>query len=137
MQLIDAHCHFWRLDRGGYGWLDGAGGALEPLRRDFLPSDYPGDARLIVVQAAPTLAETDFLLDLAARDDRPGMGESQRFVGHGNADGLLAEIECGKRLSADEEFRQRFGCDNGHVRLRMFALVIAPRAILFCLRQAA
>lgn len=70
MQLIDAHCHFWRLDRGGYGWLDGAGGALEPLRRDFLPSDYPGDARLIVVQAAPTLAETDFLLDLAARDDR-------------------------------------------------------------------
>ena len=22
--LIDAHCHFWTLARGDYGWLDGA-----------------------------------------------------------------------------------------------------------------
>lgn len=68
---IDAHCHFWRLSRGDYGWLDGAGGPLAPIRRDFLPPDYPGDAaRLIVVQAAPTLAETDFLLGLAAETPR-------------------------------------------------------------------
>lgn len=70
MTVIDAHCHFWRLDRGDYGWLEGEGGSLAPIRRDFLPADYPADARLIVVQAAPTLAETDFLLSLAAHDPR-------------------------------------------------------------------
>jgi L-fuconolactonase len=67
---IDAHAHFWRLDRGDYGWLDGEGGPLAPLRRDFLPGDFPGDGRLIAVQAAPSLAETDFLLSLAAREPR-------------------------------------------------------------------
>ena len=64
MQVIDAHCHFWRLSRGDYGWLSGEGGPLAPIRRDFLPADYPQDhdrdypaaTRLIVVQAAPTLA---------------------------------------------------------------------------------
>ncbi|MFO1105950.1 MAG: amidohydrolase family protein [Amaricoccus sp.] len=71
MNRIDAHCHFWRLDRGDYGWLAGQGGPLAPLRRDFLPADYPapGDA-LIAVQAAPTRAETDFLLGLAATEPR-------------------------------------------------------------------
>lgn len=70
MQTIDAHCHFWRMSRGDYGWLDAATGRVAALRRDFLPEDYPGDARIIVVQAAPTLAETDFLLDLAAEEPR-------------------------------------------------------------------
>lgn len=68
--MIDAHCHFWRLSRGDYGWLDGTGGPLAPIRRDFLPADYPGGARMVAVQAAPTLAETDFLLSLAAREPR-------------------------------------------------------------------
>lgn len=71
MQIIDAHCHFWRLARGDYGWLAGKGGPLAPIRRDFLPADYPAeDAQLIAVQAAPTLAETDFLLSLADDDPR-------------------------------------------------------------------
>ena len=71
MRIIDAHCHFWRLSRGDYGWLEGEGGALAPIRRDFLPADYPAnDARLIAVQAAPTLAETEFLLSLAESDPR-------------------------------------------------------------------
>ena len=73
MQVIDAHCHFWRLSRGDYGWLAGEGGPLAPIRRDFLPADYPDEraaTRLIVVQAAPTLAETDFLLALASRQPR-------------------------------------------------------------------
>ncbi|MDO5641102.1 MAG: amidohydrolase family protein [Paracoccus sp. (in: a-proteobacteria)] len=61
---IDAHCHFWRLDRGDYGWLDGQGGPLAPIRRDFAPADYPGAGGLIAVQAAPTLAETEYLLAL-------------------------------------------------------------------------
>lgn len=70
MQMVDAHCHFWRLDRGDYDWLAGVGGPLAPIRRDFLPADYPADARLVVVQAAASLAETDFLLALAASDSR-------------------------------------------------------------------
>lgn len=71
MRIVDAHCHFWRIGRGDYGWLAGEGGPLAPLRRDFLPADYPQeDIRLIAVQAAPTLAETDFLLSLAGMDRR-------------------------------------------------------------------
>ncbi|MER0236535.1 amidohydrolase family protein [Fulvimarina sp. MAC8] len=65
MQHIDAHCHFWKLDRGDYGWLDGEGGPLDAIRRDFLPAQYPSDMDRIVVQAAPSEAETDFLLTLA------------------------------------------------------------------------
>lgn len=70
MQIVDSHCHFWRLDRGDYDWLAGEGGPLAPIRRDFLPADYPGDARLVVVQAAASLAETDYLLSLGASDPR-------------------------------------------------------------------
>ena len=66
---IDAHQHFWRIDRGDYGWLTPALGAIY---RDFLPAELaPMAARhridaTILVQAAPTVAETRFLLDLAA-----------------------------------------------------------------------
>jgi len=69
---LDAHQHFWRLDRGDYGWL---GPHLAPLWRDFMPEDLrpllrrTGIARTILVQAAPTEAETDFLLDIAAGTD--------------------------------------------------------------------
>jgi L-fuconolactonase len=66
--LIDAHQHFWRIDRGDYGWLTPAQGALY---RDFLPGDLAptlarlGIAKTVLVQAAPTLAETAFLMTLA------------------------------------------------------------------------
>ena len=65
---IDAHQHFWRLDRGDYAWLTPA---LAPIHRDFLPADLePILSRhsinaTILVQAAPTIAETLFLLSLA------------------------------------------------------------------------
>jgi L-fuconolactonase len=66
--LIDAHQHFWKIARGDYGWLTPA---LAAIHRDFLPADLApllaaaGIHRTIVVQAAPTIAETEFLLDLA------------------------------------------------------------------------
>jgi L-fuconolactonase len=65
---IDAHQHFWRIDRGDYGWLTPA---LGPIWRDFLPDDLApllhktGVEATVLVQAAPTPAETAFLLDLA------------------------------------------------------------------------
>jgi L-fuconolactonase len=66
--IVDSHQHFWRLDRGDYGWLTPA---LKPIYRDYLPADLApqlaraGVGSTIAVQAAPTLAETRFLLQLA------------------------------------------------------------------------
>ena len=67
---IDAHQHFWQLARGDYGWLTPE---LAPIFRDFDPDDLApllarhGIDRTILVQAAPTEAETRFLLGIAAR----------------------------------------------------------------------
>src|SRR5262245_43912076 len=66
---IDAHQHFWRVARGDYGWLTPRDHPA--ICRDFLPGDLEPllrDARVdrtVLVQAAPTTAETEFLLDLA------------------------------------------------------------------------
>jgi L-fuconolactonase len=69
---IDAHHHLWTLARGDYGWLTPA---LAPIYRDFHLSDLAphlaaaGIAGTFLVQAAPTEAETMFLLDIADRTD--------------------------------------------------------------------
>jgi L-fuconolactonase len=65
---IDAHHHLWSLARGDYGWLTPD---LAPIYRDFSLSDLApqlsaaGIEGTILVQAAPTQAETMFLLDIA------------------------------------------------------------------------
>ena len=65
---VDAHHHVWRLDRGDYGWLTPS---LAPLYRDFTLSDLrallaaANIEATVLVQAAPTVAETRFLLDVA------------------------------------------------------------------------
>lgn len=70
MVRIDAHQHFWSLARGDYGWLTSA---LAPIYRDFGPSDLApllhacGIDKTILVQAAPTFAETLYMLELAER----------------------------------------------------------------------
>ncbi len=70
---IDAHCHLWTVSRGDYGWLDPQNAALKPIARDFGFDDLvAADGRQepckrVLVQAAPTVAETEFLLGLAAR----------------------------------------------------------------------
>lgn len=67
--MIDAHQHFWQLARGDYGWLTPASGAIY---RDFMPDDLApllaehAIQRTILVQAAPTIAETSFMLRVAA-----------------------------------------------------------------------
>jgi L-fuconolactonase len=67
---VDAHQHFWRYDAAEYGWIDDS---MASLRRDFLPGDLEppmraaGFTACVAVQARQTLAETRFLLDLAAR----------------------------------------------------------------------
>ncbi|WP_230533059.1 amidohydrolase family protein [Microvirga roseola] len=66
--LIDSHQHFWRVDRGDYFWMSPE---LVPLYRDYGPDDlrpllsHHGIERTILVQAAPTVAETEFMLRIA------------------------------------------------------------------------
>jgi L-fuconolactonase len=68
---IDAHQHFWDPARGDYGWLTPD---LKSLYRSFGPADLAplreraGVQRTVAVQAAPTVEETRYLLDLA-RDE--------------------------------------------------------------------
>ncbi len=64
----DAHQHFWALSRGDYGWLTPD---LATIYRDFGPTDLAplldaaGIEGTVLVQAAPTLAETEYMLSLA------------------------------------------------------------------------
>lgn len=69
---IDAHHHLWTLARGDYGWMSPA---LGPIYRDFTSEDLAplladaGIDRTVLVQAADTVAETEFMLSLA--DETP------------------------------------------------------------------
>src|SRR5579864_2021009 len=70
---VDAHQHFWRLDRGDYGWL--TADAHPILFRDFGPDDLcplmaaASVERSVLVQAAPTVQETRYLLQVASAHD--------------------------------------------------------------------
>jgi L-fuconolactonase len=69
---VDSHQHYWKVGRGDYHWMSPS---MPALYRDFLPNDLLPMLReqridkTIVVQAAHTLAETEFLLALAANED--------------------------------------------------------------------
>jgi len=69
---IDAHQHYWSIARGDYGWITQE---LPVLYRDFLPEDLHIHLKkhrmdgTIVVQAAPTIQETEYLFALAERSE--------------------------------------------------------------------
>jgi L-fuconolactonase len=71
MKVIDAHQHYWQPDRGDYAWLAQAPAAL---RRPFLPLHLQaqraaaGVSFSVLVQAAPSEAETRYLFELAGQD---------------------------------------------------------------------
>ena len=62
---VDAHHHVWRLDRGDYGWLT----PDLPIHRDYSLDDLrpllADITATVLVQAAPTEAETLYLLQVA------------------------------------------------------------------------
>jgi L-fucono-1,5-lactonase len=68
---VDAHHHIWSLARGDYFWIDFSNAAQRPLHRDFGTADFePMRAkwridRTVLVQAAPTVEETEYMLALA------------------------------------------------------------------------
>jgi len=65
MIRVDAHHHVWRLDRGDYHWLT----PDMPIYRDYSLDDLrpllDGIDGTVLVQAAPTEAETEYLLTVA------------------------------------------------------------------------
>lgn len=76
MTVIDAHQHFWKLNRGKpweYGWLEAPDKA--PIRRDFLPADLKpqldavGVTHTVFVQTQHHLDENRWVLQLA--DENP------------------------------------------------------------------
>ena len=73
MEKLDCHMHIWRLQRGDYDWLTPD---LGSIYRDFDLKDVWDEAeacgvrQIILVQAAASAAETDFLLDIAETDER-------------------------------------------------------------------
>ncbi len=70
---IDSHQHFWNPARGDYGWMDGEGAA--PIRKPYAPHDMAailkrhGISKTVLVQAAPTVNETEYMLGLADGTD--------------------------------------------------------------------
>lgn len=72
--MIDAHHHLWRVSRGDYSWMDES---VAAIARDYLPPDLAavagpcGIRGTVLVQAAPTLAETEFLLSLCGAGGGP------------------------------------------------------------------
>lgn len=71
---IDSHFHLWDPARGDYGWMAG-NPDVASINRLFAPADFDvlrraqGIDKAVIVQAAPTVAETLYLLDLADETD--------------------------------------------------------------------
>lgn len=65
---IDSHVHFWQIARGDYSWMTEE---MHALQRDFQKQDFNilrstnSVSDIVLVQAAPTYAETRYILDLA------------------------------------------------------------------------
>lgn len=68
MQRVDAHVHLWDPARGDYGWLTPA---MPKLYRRFGHQDVKplldaGNVQgVVLIQAAPSVAETEYLLGIA------------------------------------------------------------------------
>lgn len=69
--VIDAHQHFWNLDRIRYGWLEQPG--VAPIRRTIeAPELEPqlraaGVDKTVLVQSLDSYEDTDYMLETAAR----------------------------------------------------------------------
>jgi L-fuconolactonase len=69
--VLDTHHHLWKVARGDYGWMS----PDLPIARDYMPDDLApllrqaGVGKTILVQAADTEAETEFLLSIAEACD--------------------------------------------------------------------
>ena len=69
---IDSHQHFWQYDPSKHEWINDE---MKTIRKDFLPEDLApilqqnGINGCVAVQADQSEAETDFLIELASKND--------------------------------------------------------------------
>ena len=69
---VDSHQHFWKLSRGDYSWMTPD---MKELYKDFSTGDLEqlikkkNITQTVIVQAADTIAETEFTLSLASKYD--------------------------------------------------------------------
>ena len=69
---VDSHQHFWKLSRGDYSWLSKEN---KPLYRNFFPENLielikeKNISKTVIVQAADTVAETEFILGIADNNE--------------------------------------------------------------------
>eukprot|EP01036_Dinobryon_divergens_P039367 gene39367-51883_t len=121
------------IARGDYGWLTPA---LGPIHRDFTPDDLApllarhGIDRTILVQAAPTVAETEYMLGIAdavpwvlgvvgwADFETPAdLAQMKRLAGHPKFKGVRPMIQDlpddGWMLRDDVQWAFRALCDLG------------------------
>lgn len=145
MTRIDAHQHFWRYSPATHGWIDER---MAVLKRDFLPEDLrpllraQGFDRSVAVQAAQSLEETRFLLELADRHEFIGAvvgwvdlrsptveADLQVLTGHSKLKGVrhVAQDE------PDDRFLVRDDVMNGIAALESFGLtydiLVYPRQL--------
>jgi len=72
IKRIDSHQHFWKFDPIRESWIDTS---MQKIQRDFLPADLlpllqqNGFSGCVAVQASQSEEETNFLVDLASKND--------------------------------------------------------------------
>ena len=99
--LIDAHQHYWTPARGDYDWMPKGDAVLD---RQYMPSELEpqlaaaGIEKTVLVQAAATVYETEFLLGIA--DSNDSVGKVVGWVDFENRDDLR-QLE---RLKAHPKF---------------------------------
>jgi len=101
MTHVDAHQHFWHPARNDYPWMPPA----DPvLTKPYTPSNLEnalqatGIKQTILVQAAPTVAETDYLLGIA--DATPYVAKVVGWINFEDP----SQLETLKRFSAHPKF---------------------------------
>ncbi len=100
--LVDAHQHFWHPDRGDYGWMPKDNAVLTrqyspvDLRAALDSTDIAGS---VLVQAAPTVAETEYMLGIA--DSTPHVLAVVGWVDFENSQAGKLDLQ---RLSAHPKF---------------------------------
>ncbi len=131
--MIDAHQHFWNPARGDYGWMPKDDAVLS---RVYGPGDLAphlarhGIERTVLVQAAPSVAETEYMLGIADATpfvagivgwvdfERPAdRAELRRLAGHPTFKGVRPMIQDipddGWMLRDDVQWAYRAVIDEG------------------------
>ena len=112
LPIVDTHQHMWDLAQFALPWLEGEG--MEPLRKNYLMSDYlaaaegAGIARTIYMEvdvaAEQRIAEAEFVAGLCRADDNPMAGAV--IGGSPGEEGFRAYIDRFKDEDAIKGVRQ-------------------------------